>query len=387
MIIESTVSPVLKIGLQCLGIWPGVPYSTVYWLSFILTLLIAQYFQYSYAFHHLKMSEFSNLFENLIATLEYTMTIFKLSTLWIHRQVLHQILTIIDNDWRECINTDLYLNIMMDKANVSHFICHTALGINVITAAFYLLGDYVISSLFQMESYNDTLRQLPIKLHFPFDVQQSPTFECIFVIICLHIMLHAITLALINGLIFTLVLHASGQIDIICQEFKNISKNVLVHKSSVPLFGILIERHERVILFSDNIEKLFSFIALIQVVWNTLVICCVGFFIIISIHNETGTIMVAKTVLVYIAVTIEIFAMCFIGEYLSFKSESITSSTYDALWYDMPTTQARIILFILMRSQRQITITAGKITDMSFETFTNIMKATVSYISVLNAMH
>ena len=77
------------------------------------------------------------------------------------------------------------------------------------------------------------------------------------------------------------MLHVSGQIDILCQEFKTISAKVLPDKTSTSTLGELIERHNRVFWFSDNIETLFSFIALMQVIWNTLVICSLGFIIII----------------------------------------------------------------------------------------------------------
>ncbi|XP_011694606.1 PREDICTED: odorant receptor 22c-like [Wasmannia auropunctata] len=199
-------------------------------------------------------------------------------------------------------------------------------------------------------------------------------------------MLHVCTVATLNGLIFTLVLHASGQIDIICQEFKDISKNLL-YGSSVPSFGMLIERHNKIISFSENIEELLSFIALMQVIWNTLVICCLGFVIIISIHNETGVFMVMKTACAYFAIMAEAFVICFAGEYLSLKSKLISYATYETLWYDMPANTGKIIMFIIMRSQRRLTITAGKMMDMSFETFTSIMKTTASYISVLNALY
>ena len=75
--------------------------------------------------------------------------------------------------------------------------------------------------------------------------------------------------------------HISGQIDILCQEFKNISTKVLSHETSTSALAILIERHNRIFFFSDKIEKLFSFIALMQVVWNTFIICSLGFIIII----------------------------------------------------------------------------------------------------------
>ena len=43
------------------------------------------------------------------------------------------------------------------------------------------------------------------------------------------------------------------------------------------------------------------------------------------------------------------------------------------LWYDMPSNYSKIIVFIIMRSQKRLAITAGKMMDMSFETFTNVI--------------
>ncbi|XP_018364914.1 PREDICTED: odorant receptor 30a-like [Trachymyrmex cornetzi] len=86
-----------------------------------------------------------------------------------------------------------------------------------------------------------------------------------------------------------------------------------------------------------------------QVVWNTLIICFLGFFIIIG--------------------------------------KLIANAIYESLWYDIPSRQSKMIIFIIMRSQKRLAITAGKMMDMTFDTFTNVMKASVSYISVLNVMY
>ncbi|XP_018047596.1 PREDICTED: odorant receptor 13a-like [Atta colombica] len=150
---------------------------------------------------------------------------------------------------------------------------------------------------------------------------------------------------------------------------------------------MLIKRHNRVISFSKNIEQLFSFIALMQVVLNTLVICSIGFFLIVSIHNEASVFELVKTIFAYCVIMVEAFIICFAGEHLSLKGKLIANVTYETLWYDMPVNTEKILMFIIMRSQERLTITAGKMIDMSFETFANIMKASASYISVLNAMY
>ncbi|XP_018401478.1 PREDICTED: uncharacterized protein LOC108778724 [Cyphomyrmex costatus] len=385
--ITSSISPALKVGLRFLGMWPGDSYSTIHWLSFMLSMLILQYFQYLYIFGHLKMSELSNLVDGLIVALDYSLTLFKLTSLWAYRRIFHQLLVAMDNDWHECINNDQHLYLMIIKANISHLVCNAILSIIAVGSVVYLLGDYV--------------------------------------------------------------LHVSGQIDIMCYEFGRISnKSVFHHKSIVSLFGTLIERHNRIISFSEKIEELFSFIALMQVVWNTLVIGSLGFFMIISIHNETVIFVLIKTIVGYLGIMAEAFIICFAGEYLSLKvlhisgqidilcqefktisakalpdktststlgilierhnrvfwfsdnienlfsfialmqviwntlvicslgfiiiiSELIADAAYESFWYDLSLNQKRILMFIIMRSQKQLMITAGRITSLSLSTFTS----------------
>ncbi|XP_039310431.1 odorant receptor 13a isoform X2 [Solenopsis invicta] len=323
MIARSTVSPALKIGLRLLGVWPGLAHSTVYLLIFMSSILIIQYFQYLYVLEHFEISELSNLVDGLSLTLDYSLSFLKLSSLWIHRRVFHTILTAMDDDWRKCINMDQHLTMMTVKANISHFYSNAMLSFNGVAAVLYVLSDYVIRFVYSSKDYNNTLRQLPIKVLLPFETEQSPIFEILVVILFLHVILISLTVAAINGLIFTLVLHVSGQIDIICQEFRNISKNAFSYRSSAFNLGMLIERHNKVYAFSENIEKLFSFIALMQVVCKTLVICCLGFIIIISVHNETDVFVFTKAILAYFAVMIECFIICFAGEYLSLKIKEL----------------------------------------------------------------
>ncbi|XP_011065199.1 PREDICTED: odorant receptor 22c-like [Acromyrmex echinatior] len=260
--------------------------------------------------------------------------------------VIYQLLAAMDNDWHECVDIDQHLYMMTIKANTSHFYANVMTSIYIIVGVFYLLSGYVVRFVYEIEDYNNTLREFPIK-----------------------------------------VLHVSGQIDILCQEFKTISAKVLPDKTSTSTLGVLIERHNRVFWFSDNIETLFSFIALMQVIWNTLVICSLGFIIIISFYIETGVTTILKSIFAYLAVILEVFILCFAGEYLNLKSKSIADAAYESFWYDLPLNQRKILMFIIMRSQKQLMITAGRITSLSLTTFTSIIKASASYVSVLHAMY
>lgn len=70
----------------------------------------------------------------------------------------------------------------------------------------------------------------------------------------------------------------SGQIDIMCQELKEIPS---ISESSMAYAKILVARHQKIISLSKNIESFFSFVALLQFVWNTFVICALGFMVVI----------------------------------------------------------------------------------------------------------
>ena len=132
-----------------------------------------------------------------------------------------------DNDWCECINIDQHLYIMTIKANISHFISNALLSFTAIVGVLYLLGEYVVRFVFLIENYNDTIKQLPLRLQFPFETQQSPIFEFLVVTIFLQAMIHVCTVAILNGLIFSLVIYILYEFD--CNfTFINIYINALL---------------------------------------------------------------------------------------------------------------------------------------------------------------
>jgi hypothetical protein len=84
--LTSTISPLLRLGLGVIGMWPGASYETLSWLFYIMSLVAMQYFQYSYVHAHLDFNHLTKLMDGLGLTLDYTLTIFKLLSLRFNRQ-------------------------------------------------------------------------------------------------------------------------------------------------------------------------------------------------------------------------------------------------------------------------------------------------------------
>ncbi|XP_012063167.1 PREDICTED: odorant receptor 4-like [Atta cephalotes] len=285
-----------------------------------------------------------------------------------------------DDDWKDS-GTNLRECVMMNKANLAHRCSNAMISVNALATFLYFIESYVHE---YTRSKNGQFRKFPIQIQFPFDVYKTPVYELVGVGLFFHVLKTAIIIAILNALILTLVLHVSGQIDIMCQELKAIPS---ITKSSST--KSLVVRHQKIISLSKNIESFFSFVALLQFVWNTFVICAIGFMVVISLDmNMTSKFeILVQFIIPYFAVTIEAFVFCFAGEYLSTKSKTIGDAAYETVWYKLSTSECRILLFVILRSQKRLTITAGKVMDLTLEGFTNVMKASVSYISVLYAMY
>ncbi|KAL6429638.1 hypothetical protein ACFW04_007516 [Cataglyphis niger] len=148
----------------------------------------------------------------------------------------------------------------------------------------------------------------------------------------------------------------------------------------------IIEKHQRIINFSEKVENLYTYIALLQFASNTIMICSLAFLIVSAIGTPNATEQIIRSLLFYAITNLEAFLFCFAGEYLNNKSKAIGIAAYNSAWYNLKPEETRILLLIMLRSQKQLTLTVGKLTNLSLEYFASIMNASGSYLSVMLAM-
>ncbi|XP_032669886.1 odorant receptor 22c-like [Odontomachus brunneus] len=368
----TTVSTSVEMGLRFIGIWPGSAYGNFQWFVYMTSVVIVMYFQYAFIVKNFDRNHLSVLIDALSMTMAYSLAFLKLVSLWLNRRLFYEILATMDEDWKEYITADSRMYPMIIYANLSRRCSNILMSINASAAVFYVLGGVVRGSAKDEDDPRETKFDLPVKMEFPFEVNESPIFEITAVAQFLHELSLSSLVAMINSLVVTLILHVSGQIDIMRQGLMKISSESYQNTSFPPEIKVLILKHQRIITLSDNIDGLFSWIALMQFLSNTLVICCLGFMIIITIGNKQGAVVLTKSILFYVAITLEAFVFCFAGEYLSAKSKSIGDAVYESVWYDMTPNQCRTLLLVIVRSQKRLTITAGKVMDLSLEGFTSV---------------
>ncbi|XP_077261531.1 odorant receptor 13a-like isoform X2 [Temnothorax americanus] len=250
-----------------------------------------------------------------------------------------------------------------------------------------IYSNIFIKNMDDVITSNVSTRSLIIDMDLPFDVNRKFVYESVIIVQFLHMLICANGMGLINALLINLILHVSGQIDILRKSVLELFPKENKCSTNRSMVKRVIKKHQNIITFSEHIEDLYSYISMVLLISDTLLICCLGFTMVTSIGRPNASEGIIRNFLFYLAVNIEVFIFCFAGEYLSAKSKSIGDAAYDSFWYESDSRDSRNILLLILRSQNQLTITIGKIINLSLEQFTNIIKTSASYLSILLAMY
>ncbi|KMQ86535.1 odorant receptor 67c, partial [Lasius niger] len=273
-------------------------------------------------------------------------------------------------DWKNCVLTECSLRITTNRARLSHRFSNWLIGLQLTAVVLYTCGVLAVNAG-DVQKMNVSAREHILKMKLPFKVNTFPVYALVMIFEFFHLSMCACGMSMVNSLIVTLILHIGGQIDVFRDWLlKAFSKNMMLTVDGITL-RTLITKHQRIIAFSKNIENLYTYIALMLFVSDTIIICCLGFIIITSIGTPGGLAVLVRSIVFYFVMNLEAFIYCFAGEYLSTKSKMIGDAAYNSLWYDVTPKQSRIVHLVILRSQKQLTFTIGKIMDLSLERFTS----------------
>ncbi|XP_014480027.1 PREDICTED: odorant receptor 4-like [Dinoponera quadriceps] len=266
------------------------------------------------------------------------------------------------------------------KAHVSHFLPNFIVAFSSVSVVMTSLS--TLSSGIHYDEASNGTRPYILMMHLPFDSNRQSVYLFVIFIQFFYVLIITTGAASLNSVLIILMLYLGDEIDVICSWLMNMDENE--HKASVV--KKIIRKHQSVISFSKNVEMLYTYIALMLIVLNTLITCGLGFILVTSIESPNFSTILMKNLLFYCAINIETFVFCFAGEYISAKSREIGEAAYGSPWYQSKY-HGRAVLFMIMRSQNQLAITMGKFMDLSLERFSSIIKASASYMSVLLAMY
>ncbi|XP_058790810.1 uncharacterized protein LOC131664008 isoform X3 [Phymastichus coffea] len=147
----------------------------------------------------------------------------------------------------------------------------------------------------------------------------------------------------------------------------------------------LIKRHQAEIRSAEALQSMFSQSSLQQILLSCLMICVNGFKLIVSLSNQDADVVMYLVCLVL--TLLQILCYCEPGNELIVQSQSLDEAIYQSAWIKMDKNSIKNLSFIIQRSQKPVAITAGSIYELSLQNFMQIVKASMSGLSMLQAVY
>ncbi|XP_063993247.1 odorant receptor 2a-like [Diachasmimorpha longicaudata] len=93
-----------------------------------------------------------------------------------------------------------------------------------------------------------------------------------------------------------------------------------------------------------------------------------------------GVVQLATYIL---SMTILVYTNCFMGECLHTECAALLNAYYECNWYEMSDFCKKALIICMETTQNPIHLTAGKFHIFSLESFAQIMKSSMVYVSML----
>ncbi|XP_029168603.1 odorant receptor Or2-like [Nylanderia fulva] len=320
--------------------------------------------------------------DNLQFTLPLVSMIMKLIIVWNKKQALAPIVQMIAKDWLR-LKSDEEREIMIKCARIPRIIIMC--GFASMFASFILL--IILPSLGITIRYitnvSDPGKPLPLQTYYPYDTDTSPYFELTFLAQGVTLMVSAMGYTAIDSLFGLLIFHVCGQL-------QNL-KNRLTDKKDSNFDRILadvISDHVRLIRCIKVIESTFTLMLLGLFLYFGTLFSLYGFLLVTIITDKNRHLSVVR-LLFLITVLANIFGhmclYCAVGEFLITQCENIYSAACEYCWYKLKPKQARNLILLMMRSNKPLYVTVGKIFPLTMNAFCSLLKTSGGYISVLLA--
>ncbi|XP_032669871.1 odorant receptor 13a-like [Odontomachus brunneus] len=372
MMRKSTINRTLQLMLTVCGVWPttsGIAICRAYW---VIALGIDEVCHCRYFLLHLQSNDLFDLMDCFSSFLTQVKFSTKLIIFWWNQRKFMRMLTMMAEDWDDCANSDVGMRETKCKARLSSRITNAMFTLHMLTIVAYSAG-----ILLADVDFADQQAELPLllKVNLPVDISTKRTYRLLLSAQFVHLIMSGCGTGLLNSLLLALTLHVGGQMDVLRSQLTELVPEEDARRErreSIVRTNKIIRKHQRIINFAEYIEDLYTYIALVQFTSNTVLICSLGFLIVTAIGSPDATEQIVRSLLFYTVTNLEAFIFCFAGEYLKNKSKAIGTAAYDSAWYELEPENSRPLIFVILRAQKQLTLTVGKIMDLSLESFTNV---------------
>ncbi|XP_063992377.1 odorant receptor 2a-like [Diachasmimorpha longicaudata] len=298
---------------------------------------------------------------------------------------MHSVIDDLTSAWKT-ISEPQVLKIMKARAKLGRKICIYQMS----TTYFVCLPSIIMTLPPFLPAVNDTMnstvsvvRSYPLQTSQMFAGLSTGPYVIMFVYQIIQIYLTSTANMGNDVCFFGIAINLTAQFECLSVTCEGIDERRNASRESG--FSAVIRRQIELIDLAKKLEGTFNVIILCIISTNCIQICLYGILLIRSARIGDFVVVINAAICV-IVLGFQIFLYCYAGDSLSRAIENVGTTAYNCLWYEMSPKSKTVVLFILLRTSRIFSLTAGKMYRMDLDSFKNIVKAIGSYFSVMQAM-
>ncbi|XP_033225850.1 odorant receptor 13a-like [Belonocnema kinseyi] len=342
-----------KICLSSVGLWPladGVSKWRLYlnnfhifitYALFLLVMLIPEALDL-----YMVWGNIDAIVENVCVNIYLASAAIKFYQMIVKKKTFKDLLNIMKRDW----DSTVHKGVSKDRRNI--LLRYASFSQNL-TKIFALLAYVICTQLFLLPLIfgmnNNPIRKrwYPSSAWYYFDQSSDSAYACFY---CLQLFIGvglgiSVNIGL-DSFCCVAISHICAQLIIFQKELLELGKH---SKVSQGIIKQIIQKHNHQFRVTQLLNEIFNNISLCQLLLSCVAICTAGFQLIISL--EVG------------------------------------NAAYQSLWTNLPTSSCKEIKLLILRSQRPMFITAGKMYILSLSRFIAILKTSMQCLSYLRASY
>nr|AXM05149.1 odorant receptor [Campoletis chlorideae] len=301
------------------------------------------------------------------------------------RKMIKRCIEHVEDDWMEIV-TKNDREIMRKRVSFG-------IDVTIVCAVFMYGGGLLYNMILPLShgnginEFNETVRPLAYPGYDIFgNPQISPTYEIIFYSnFFSSCIMYTVTTASCN-LAAIFVTHTCGQIEIMMSRLETIFQKTDDDKEILEnRIDLIVKSHIRVLRLTSMIEMMLREICFVEVTASLVVICVVEYYC-VKKWNDGETVGIITYVALLISMIFNVFVFCQFGELLKEQCYQIGRAVYMIDWYRLPGKTGVSLVMIIAMANCPRRLTAGKIMELSMNSFGDILKTSFAYLNMLRTV-
>ncbi|XP_012220513.2 odorant receptor 43a-like isoform X2 [Linepithema humile] len=380
-----------RVSLELTGLWPKIQQNFQQKLMCnirVLVIFLATICSIIIPGVHSLIVAHSNLMlvvDNLHFTMPLLNCAIKIVIFWWKKEATATIINMMVEDWLRSKSAQ-ERNVMMRRAESARKIVAIEYCLMGLAYVFVVILPICGIPIKYLTNVTDPGRPTPgpIQTYYIYDVMKTPQYELTYITYSITLFFAILCYAGIDNFLGLVVFHICGQLDILRHRFTHLDKYMNFH---IDLKNCVMD-HTRLLRAITIVDDLYNVLFLILFLCFAVLFAFYG-FVIISLITEEDKVSIVRLIYL-VSNVINLFAhmclFCAVGEFLMAQCDTIYYAVYNQEWYTLGSNKAKNLIPLIIKSRKPVYLTAGKVFPMTLATFSNLLKTSAGYISVLFGM-